>query len=199
MHVGDGETTESIAEVVFVSVDDVVTFLQTQHEVIAGLFETVLESRGKERERSFYQLRRLLAVHETAEEQIVHPFARTLEAVGDEVVDTRLEEEHEAKTALAHLETLPLDSAAFEDALGELQSAVLAHAEAEEEEEFLVLDDELDEAQLFQMRRLVQLSEAIAPTRPHPGVESALANTLVGPFASMLDRIRDLVAGKRGT
>jgi hypothetical protein len=38
----------------------------------------------------------------------------------------------------------------------------------------------------------------MAPTRPHPGVESAAANILVGPFAAMLDRTRDAISGKSG-
>lgn len=33
-----------------------------------------------------------------------------------------------------------------------------------------------------------KLAESTAPTRPHPGVESATANLLAGPFAAMLDR-----------
>ena len=40
----------------------------------------------------------------------------------------------------------------------------------------------------------VLAAEAIAPTRPHAGVESAKANFMVGPFASMLDRARDAIA-----
>ena len=43
------------------------------------------------------------------------------------------------------------------------------------------------------MAKAVLAAEAIAPTRPHPGVESAKANFAVGPFASMLDRARDLI------
>jgi hypothetical protein len=39
----------------------------------------------------------------------------------------------------------------------------------------------------------VRAAEAIAPTRPHPDVESAKANLAVGPFASMLDRARDTI------
>jgi hypothetical protein len=34
---------------------------------------------------------------------------------------------------------------------------------------------------------------AIAPTLPHAGVESAKLNFAVGPFASMLDRVRDVI------
>ena len=41
------------------------------------------------------------------------------------------------------------------------------------------------------MAAAVRAAEAIAPTRPHPGVESAKLNFIAGPFASMVDRARD--------
>jgi hypothetical protein len=43
------------------------------------------------------------------------------------------------------------------------------------------------------MAKAVMAAEAIAPTRPHAGVESAKMNFAAGPFASMLDRARDLL------
>jgi hemerythrin superfamily protein len=175
---------------------DVVAFLEAQHDRIESLFERVLAAKGKERETAFYQLRRLLAVHETAEEQIVHPAARRALTGSDAAIDQRLAEEHEAKKMLAALENMDASTGAFETELRKLQRSVAAHAEAEELEEFEPLATALDEARLEQMRRMVKLAEAVAPTRPHPGVESALANTIFGPFASMLDRLRDALAGK---
>ncbi|WP_239071904.1 hypothetical protein [Amycolatopsis sp. SID8362] len=38
-------------------------------------------------------------------------------------------------------------------------------------------------------------AEAVGPTRPHPGVESATANLLLGPPAAIMDRARDLIRG----
>jgi hypothetical protein len=35
------------------------------------------------------------------------------------------------------------------------------------------------------MASAVVAAQAIAPTRPHPGIESAKLNLVVGPFASM--------------
>jgi hemerythrin superfamily protein len=181
---------------VLASGGDVVAFLEAQHDRIESLFDAVLAVSGKERAAAFYQLRRLLAVHETAEEQIVHPAARRAFEGAHEVIDERLAEEREAKVALARLETLDVSSMAFETELRELKRNVLAHAESEEKEEFEPLATALDETRLEQMRRMVQVAEAIAPTRPHPGVESALANAVFGPFASMLDRLRDVLSGK---
>jgi hemerythrin superfamily protein len=103
--------------------DDVIAFLKAQHDTIELLFEAVLEARGSDREHSFYQLRRLLAVHETAEEQIVHPAARRVLAEGTAIVSRRLDEENQAKHMLADIEALDLHSAAFEARLRELSEA----------------------------------------------------------------------------
>jgi hemerythrin superfamily protein len=175
---------------------DVVAFLHAQHEQIKRLFTEVAGARGEARRESFVKLRRMLAVHETAEEEIVHPKAKKELSGGEAVVEQRLAEEHVAKEALQELESLDPDSAEFESKLRNLQHDVLAHAQAEEREEFAKLAAQLDEAQLAKMRRSVELAEKIAPTRPHPGVESASANMLAGPFVAMLDRARDAISGR---
>lgn len=175
---------------------DVVAFLKEQHEQIKAGFEQVRASAGEQRKTQFVALRRLLAVHETAEEEIVHPAARRALANGDVIVDARLQEENEAKKVLAELEDLDVSSAEFERQFVLLQSSVLLHARAEEENEFERLADELDTDRLEKMRKAVTFAESVAPTRPHPGIESAAANMLAGPFASMLDRARDAISGK---
>jgi hemerythrin superfamily protein len=178
------------------SAQDVVSFLKGQHEQIKQLFGQVIAAQGSQREQAFLELRRLLAVHETAEEEIVHPRAKRELAEGDAVVADRLREEHEAKESLAELEKLDIESTDFETKFRKLQADVIAHAEAEEHQEFEKLRDELDETQLERMRNAVRMAESMAPTRPHAGVESAAANMMAGPFAMMLDRARDAIKGK---
>jgi hemerythrin superfamily protein len=178
------------------SARDVVSFLKAQHEQIKTLFQEVLDASGEQREEKFVALRRLLAVHETAEEEIVHPRARHELSEGSSIVDARLKEENEAKQVLADLEKMDMSSPEFQSTFTSLRDDVIAHAEAEETQEFDKLAAELDSEQLGRMRNAVRLAEAMAPTRPHAGVESAAANMLAGPFAMMLDRARDLITGK---
>jgi len=175
---------------------DVVNFLHDQHAQIKSAFKQVLATSGEDRKNLFLALRRLLAVHETAEEEVVHPVARRALTDGEMVVRARLEEEHHAKQILTRLEGLEGDSLEFEQELVTLQSSVVLHARAEEVNEFQRLGDVLERDQLERMRNAVQLAERLAPTRPHAGVESAALNLLVGPFAAMLDRARDLISGK---
>jgi hypothetical protein len=175
---------------------DVVAFLKEQHEQIRMGFRVVNSARGEQRRNAFYALRRLLAVHETAEEQIVHPAARKELPDGDAVVEARLLEENEAKKILTELEDIDVDSSDFEMKFAMLERGVLTHARAEEREEFEPLAAFLDDERLERMRKAVAFAERVAPTRPHAGIESATANMLAGPFASMLDRARDVISGK---
>jgi hemerythrin superfamily protein len=185
-----------VVETFVQSADDVVKFLTDQHSLIKDLFEEVLSaSTDDARQKAFTDLRQLLAVHETAEEMVVHPRARHELEAGDEIVDARLKEEHEAKEQLQKLEKLDTGSQEFIDSLKQFQLAVLDHAELEETQEFSRLGRVLDADDLKRMAGAVRAAEAIAPTRPHAGVESATANFVAGPFASMLDRARDAIQG----
>ncbi len=174
---------------------DVVDFLTAQHERIKTLFDETLTAAGAEREESFVRLRRLLAVHETAEEEIVHPRAAHELDNGRDLIKARLAEEKQAKTALSELENVDVDSEFFTEKLRELRDDVAEHAGHEERDEFAGLRAELDDTELQLLERAVKLAESIAPTRPHAGAEGALANALVGPFASMVDRARDAILG----
>jgi hemerythrin superfamily protein len=178
------------------SAEDVVTFLKHQHEEIKSLFARVESARGDERQEAFTDLRRLLAVHETAEEEVVHPKARSAVANGEQIVDARLEEENQAKKMLSQLEGLDVNSPEFDEMLSTFKSDVVAHAEAEERDEFSQLQAQLDDDQLQRMRRAAELAESTAPTHPHAGVESRTANLAAGPFAAMMDRARDVITGK---
>ncbi|MGB3351766.1 MAG: hemerythrin domain-containing protein [Mycobacterium sp.] len=175
---------------------DVVTYLKEQHEAIKALFVETLDAKdATEQQAAFTRLRTLLAVHETAEEMMVHPRVRRKIDGGREVVDARLTEEHDAKVALGELENIPCGTADFSKGLIHLQAAVLEHAEREEAEEFTLLAEQLDPAELAKLATAVEMAERIAPTHPHAGVESAFANFAVGPFASLLDRARDALRG----
>lgn len=179
------------------SKNDVVALLIDQHRRIRELFAAVSDGAAEDRQQRFEELRRLLAVHETAEEMVVHPRARLGEG-GHSVVDARLTEEHAAKEALSELDGMRVTDAGFDARFEKLRTAVLAHADKEEAEEFPLLLSDTDEKTRATMAAAVLAAEAIAPTHPHPGVESATANFVVGPMASLVDRTRDAVRAVLG-
>jgi hemerythrin superfamily protein len=171
---------------------DAVTLLIRQHDEIRSLSREVETGRGQRRAEAFERLRRLLAVHETAEEQIVHPLARHSGPRGAEIVDARLEEEKRGKQMLRELERMGTSNPSFPPMFARFRAAVLEHAEHEEREEFPELRKR-GHAELRGMAAAIKAAEAMAPTHPHPGVESATSNILFGAFVSVADRMRDLV------
>ena len=183
-----------MSEMIIESPDEVIAFLKAQHNLIEDMFDQVLyASDPQAREKPFVQLRQLLAVHETAEEMVVHPRVRREVDAADSIVDARLEEEHAAKEMLSKIEKIDITSQQFIDELTKLRDAVLDHASHEEKYEFPKLERQLDADELKRLTSAVRAAEAIAPTRPHAGVESPMLNFAVGPFASMIDRARDLI------
>jgi hemerythrin superfamily protein len=178
--------------------NNVIDLLLRQHQEIRRLFGEVQNATGDARIAAFDRLRRLLAVHETAEEEIVHPYARRTIDGGATIIDARLTEENQAKTMLAELEDIGPEGPEFDQKLIELRTAVLDHAEHEEKDEFPYIAKEATEQQLKGMADAVKAAEAMAPTHPHPGVESPTANLLTGPFAAMMDRTRDVIKRAMG-
>ncbi|OQR63488.1 hemerythrin [Streptomyces maremycinicus] len=173
--------------------DDVVALLMRQHGDIRNLFDEVEAHTGEERRDAFRRLVRLLAVHETAEEEVVHPFARRALSGGKAVVEERLAEERAAKETLAALDDLDTDDPTFMPQLMKLRKDVQEHARAEERYEFTHIRRSTDAGALAAMAKAVKAAEAVAPTRPHPGVESGAANMALGPVAALMDRTKDVV------
>jgi hemerythrin superfamily protein len=173
--------------------DDLIDLLLAQHAQIEELFLLVTGAPADLRREAFDQLVRMLAVHETAEEEVLHPLARDLPGVGDAVVDERLEEEREAKQMLATLIDSGVGGAGFDTAVLLLRDAVLKHARHEERYEFPRLRQYVPADRLRTLGKVLRAAEAFAPTRPHPGVESAKPNIALGPPLAVIDRVRDAI------
>ncbi|WP_260615570.1 hemerythrin domain-containing protein [Microbispora sp. KK1-11] len=178
--------------------NDVIDLLTQQHVLIRELFDEVDRCQGEQRREAFSRLVRLLAVHETAEEEIVHPYARRKLVGGDAIVDNRLQEEEEAKELLSRLDDMDVTTPEFSQELERLRAAVFAHAAAEERYEFSELKASTSEGERRAMAVGVKAAEAMAPTHPHPGVESATANILMGTPVAIMDRARDLIRKAMG-
>ena len=97
--------------------DDLVSVIRADHEEIRSLFDSVESAIDEHAKRdAFEALVRKLAVHETAEEEVVRPVVR---AAGAAVIaDERNDEESRAKKALSELERLGPDAPEFPAAFG---------------------------------------------------------------------------------
>jgi hypothetical protein len=177
---------------------DVIDLLLAQHALIRDLFDEVEQAPAKQRGEAFTRLMRMLAVHETAEEELIHPYARRKIDGGEGVVDDRLTEENEAKQLLELMDQAGPAAPDFTDNLLLLRAAVEAHARSEERYEFTQLRAQTTQAERRALAAGVKAAEAMAPTHPHPGTESATKNLLVGTPVAMMDRVRDAIRQTMG-
>jgi hemerythrin superfamily protein len=172
---------------------DVVDLLLAQHARIEEQFLLVTAATGEAKQEAFDDLARLLAVHETAEEEVVHPLSRGLVDGSDARIDDRLAEERQAKEMLVALIESGTSDEGFDTAFLLLREAVLTHARYEERYEFTQLRAKVPAERLRTLAAALRAAEAIAPTRPHPGAESAKANLVAGPALALFDGARDLI------
>jgi hemerythrin superfamily protein len=172
---------------------DAVALLIRQHDEIRMLCRKVEANTGARRAEAFERLRRMLAVHETAEEEVVHPLVRRTIPDGAEIVDARLAEEKRGKVMLRELERMGTADPSFPPMFARFRAAVLEHAEREEREEFPALRRR-GAAELRGLAAAIKAAEAMAPTHPHPGTETMTKNLLLGPFAAFIDRTRDVLS-----
>jgi hemerythrin superfamily protein len=188
-----GDAAEDRAKAADLPEGDVIRILLEQHARIRELFNDVKSAEGDHKEHAFAELRALLAVHETAEEMVLRPV--TSKAGGDAIAGARNEEEAEANEVLKKLESMDVTTADFDAQLTEFEKSVDDHAEAEEHEEFPVILRECDEKQRQSMGKQIKAAESVAPTHPHPSTAgSTTAQYAVGPFASLVDRTKDLIS-----
>jgi hemerythrin superfamily protein len=171
-----------------------IDLLESQHAEIKRLLSAVTDSAGDERQQNFDELRRLLAVHETAEELVLRPITRKDVPGGDSIADARMEEENKSKEVLAKLEKLDVDSAEFESTYASFKADVLEHATHEEAEEFPAVRQHEDQESLGKLASRIEAAEKAAPTHPHPSARSTAANLVLGPFASIVDKVRDAIS-----
>jgi hemerythrin superfamily protein len=187
-----GGAAEDRAKAAELPEGDVIRILLEQHARIRELFKDVKSAEGEHKEHAFGELRALLAVHETAEEMVLRPV--TSRTAGDAVAGARNEEEAEANEVLKALGMMDVTSADFDAKLAEFEKAVDDHAEAEEHEEFPLILRECDESRRQTMGTQIRAAESVAPTHPHPSsAGSTAAQYAVGPFASLVDRTKDLI------
>ena len=131
-------------------------------------------------------------MHETAEEMVLRPVSA--KTAGDAVAEARNAEEKEANEALKELESVDISAPDFLATFAAFEKSVIAHAEKEESEEFPVILHECDEKKRASMGKQVRAAESLAPTHPHPSAAGSTgAQLTVGPFASLVDRTKDLI------
>jgi hemerythrin superfamily protein len=177
---------------------DVITLVQEDHQEIKTLMND-LSTAQSGRADIFERLIAKLAMHETAEEEVVHPLVRRA-AGGDAVADELLAEEDKGKKALYELEKIGPDAPGFAAKFEPVRGDVLAHATHEEQSEHPKIRAAIDPEQLQRAGSVFEVAENIGPTHAHKHApESATGNIFVGTFVAVADRVRDALRHAMGT
>ena len=176
---------------------NVIEQLENDHREVDELFRRVnLSDKDETIEELSRQIVRELSVHAAVEEQFVYPLIRAKVEGGSDMADEAIEEHQQAKRLLADLEKLDAGSAEHSTAMQELIGTIRHHVEEEEGEVFPKLRSEVDDGTLDKMGALVEQAKKVVPTHPHPLVPgTATAQLLAGPWASMVDKVRDVLGG----
>jgi hypothetical protein len=173
--------------------DVIAAVLEDHADIKSMMTDFTVASESGQRKEIFTELVAKLAVHETAEEEVVHPLARAVPD-GKSIVEQRLEEEDKGKKALAELEQIGVDGPGFDQKFQAVRDEVLAHAEHEEREELPKLNRGIPEERLQRAASVFRTAQRLAPTHAHKhSPESALGNLTVGSFVAVADRTRDAI------
>jgi hemerythrin superfamily protein len=179
-----------------VPTDDLISLLTQDHEAISERFSEIRGTRPDARGQLFGELMDQLVRHEVAEETVVYPALRD-EPGGDSIADARMAEEAETEVLLAHIEKLDPTTEEFLGAVKDLQLAVLAHAQKEQDQVFPLLTANEERGYLALLGQKFKGEKLGAPNHPHPHAPNApLAQKLVGPVAAFIDRVRDAAREK---
>jgi hemerythrin superfamily protein len=157
------------------SAADVTAVIGSQHERVKALLEAVRQQTGHRRAAAFHTLRLTLALHETAEEQAIHPQALRQLGPYDRAASDRIAEEQTAGQTIAALELVDVDSDQFNFTFGHFAASVTEHAAAEEADEWPALRQITDPPVLRAMVKQMQAVTELAADRAAPGRQASFA------------------------
>ncbi|MFU8875836.1 hemerythrin domain-containing protein [Micromonospora sp. SL4-19] len=164
-----------------------------EHRALLGLAERVTGP-----ELPYERRRELLDVliaavsrHLSAEEQYLFPAARAAVPDSTELVDRELAADVALLTALRGL------SGPEDPALADVAERVRRHV-GRVAALVAPLRQVATDAELIRLGNRWEIAEEAAPTRPHPGTPATPPwNKLVEPVVGVLDKVRDVVTGRR--
>jgi hemerythrin superfamily protein len=155
--------------------DDVTAVIARQHEHVKALLEAVRQQAGNRRAGAFHVLRLTLALHETAEEQAIHPQALHQLGAHDRAASDRIAEEQTAGQTIHSLELVDVDSDQFNSTFGHLAVSVTDHAAAEETDEWPALRQITDPPVIKVMMDHMQAVTRLVQDPSAPGIQATFS------------------------
>ena len=175
---------------------DIIDLLTKDHSEVNQLFGRFSQSSKPETQDELAKdIIHELSVHAAVEEQFVYPLVRAKVDGGDDLVDHGIEEHQEVKRLLAEIEKLDPGSVEFTSKMDKVISSVREHVEEEEGDVLPKLRESTSAETREKLGSVVDSAKKVVPTHPHPLVPgTATAQLIAGPWATMVDKARDLLA-----
>lgn len=174
---------------------NVIDLLEADHRLVEDLFTRYRNLHHPEgREEIAEEIIHELSVHAAVEEIFVYPLVRRSLDDGEDVADHAIEEHQKVKELLKDLEKREADSVEHIKVMNDVIDSTRHHISEEESDMLARLRQRCDQDTLEEMGAAVESAKKVVPTRPHPLVPgTATAQLIAGPWASLVDRARDLV------
>jgi Hemerythrin HHE cation binding domain len=171
---------------------DQVTSLVKQLDTIPGRSKGGTPEQASERESIVDVITKMLARHETSEEELLWPLVRDRLPDGDEWAEQGTAQEQEATETLLALQRGDPKTGEYDDLVEKLMTQLHKHV-AHEDKVFLRLRDTVDLDELSRIGERVLAAQENAPTRPHPRAprKKATAVKAAATAAAPLDKARD--------
>jgi iron-sulfur cluster repair protein YtfE (RIC family) len=175
---------------------DIIKLLTEDHAEVSQLFGRFSRSSKPEsQDQLAKEIIHELSVHAAVEETFVYPLLRAKVEAGGELADRSIHEHQEMKRLLSDIEKLDATKAESSRMMDKLSSEVRRHVAEEEREVLPKLRQATDAGLRDKVGSVVEKAKSVVPTHPHPMVPgNAVAQLLAGPWASLVDHARDLVA-----
>lgn len=168
-----------------------ISLLERDHQAVKVAFAELDQVGPEEWPSLFWKLTEMLARHEVAEELVVYPVLRKVPG-GESIADARIAEQSATEVELARMEKMDQRSIEFAREMADLRAAVFEHAEKEELEAFPVVVQSSTADDLSALGDRYTKAKNAAPTHPHPAApDTPPGNVVLGPVASLVDRVRD--------
>ncbi|MGV9560403.1 hemerythrin domain-containing protein [Streptomyces sp. NPDC003401] len=178
---------------------DVIQELTADHREVDTLFARIeaLPPADPERRELADRITVELVRHSVTEEQYLYPTVRRYVDDGDDLADEEIAEHGEVERMLRELEDRRPGDGRFDELIAALRNSARAHADDEESRLFPLLAEVCSTAALEDLGERVRSAKKRAPARPHPSAPDAPpANGTLTPGTGMVDRLRDMLAGR---
>lgn len=177
--------------------DDVLTRVLEDHAEIKRRFNALaVAGSAPDKREALSALIHKLVVHETAEQEVLHPLTRVA-SHGDAVADLRIAEEDHAEDLLARLEQLDVEAPGFDAMIAALRHDVLRHADAEQTTELPKIEQAVDAGKLTRLAPIFRAAEA-SPSYPETtDPASAVSHVVPLPPAAIAKRARQAIYDAR--